>query len=55
MSAVVEQMPTGFRYRVSQGASLVAASPVFPGLDGCLYALQKRYPGMTCDRIVVVS
>jgi hypothetical protein len=54
MSAVVEQLPTGFRYRVTQGASLVASSPIFTGLDTCLYALQKRFPGMQVDRICVL-
>ena len=55
MSAVVEQLPYGFRYRVTNGNVLEAASPVYQGLDVVLYALQKRYPGMKCDRIVVVS
>jgi len=55
MSAVVEQMPSGFRYRVTEAGSLVASSPIYQGLDAVLYALQKRYPGLTCSRIVVVQ
>ena len=55
MSAVVEQMPYGFRYRVAEAGHLVASSPVFPGLDICLYALANRFPGLTCTKIEVLG
>jgi len=55
MSAVVEQLPFGFRYRVRLGAEVVAASQVFDGLEDALYALQKRFPGMKVDKIDVLS
>jgi len=54
MSAVVEQLPSGFRYRVTQGNILHAASPLYNGLDACIYALQKRFPGLKVDRVVVL-
>ena len=53
MSAIVEQLPYGFRYRVTRGAVLHAASPVYDGLDSALYALAARFPGLKVSKIEV--
>jgi hypothetical protein len=59
MSAIVEQLPYGFRYRVTEGAkgcgALLAASTVYEGIDQALYALQARYPGIVVIRVKVIS
>jgi hypothetical protein len=50
VTALIEQQPKGWRYRVMEGKTLVASSIIYYDLEEACNELVKRFPGTLISR-----